>query len=94
MASERHAAKIRITGRVQGVYFRAWTRSEAGKLGLDGWVRNENDGSVAALIAGPRADVETMIALLHRGPPEAVVAKVTVEETDAAELPAGFRIVP
>ena len=51
------------------------TRRE--RLGLDGWVRNEHDGSVTALIAGPRQSVDAMIALLHRGPPDAVVAQVT-----------------
>jgi acylphosphatase len=92
MVSERHAAKVRISGHVQGVYFRAWTRGQAQRLGLDGWVRNEHDGSVTALIAGSRGDVDAMIALLHRGPPEAVVSKVAVEEADPAEVSAGFRI--
>ena len=50
------AVRVRITGRVQGVYFRGWTRDEAARLGLDGWVRNEADGSVTALIAGPAAE--------------------------------------
>jgi len=92
MASEHHAEKVRITGRVQGVFFRAWARGEAEKLGLDGWVRNERDGSVTALIAGPRADVDAMIALLRQGPPEAVVSDVAVEEADPAEVPVGFSV--
>jgi acylphosphatase len=93
MTTDRTAARVRVTGRVQGVYFRAWTRTEAGKLGLDGWVRNENDGSVTVLLAGPRKNLDAMIAILHRGPPEAVVSKVVVEDADPAEVPAGFRIV-
>jgi acylphosphatase len=92
MTTDRTAAKVHVTGHVQGVYFRAWTRGEASKLGLDGWVRNEPDGSVTALIAGPRQSLDAMIVLLHRGPPEAVVAKVTVEDAGPAEVPAGFRI--
>ena len=92
MSSERRAVRVRIAGRVQGVYFRAWTRGEAERLGLDGWVRNESDGSVTALVAGPRQNVDAMIALLHRGPPEAVVSEVVVEETDPAEVVAGFSI--
>ena len=92
MTTDRTAAKIHVTGHVQGVYFRAWTRAEARRLGLDGWVRNEPDGSVTALIAGPRQSVDAMIALLHRGPPDAVVAKLTVEEADVTEVPAGFTI--
>ncbi|NRB17607.1 MAG: acylphosphatase [Rhodobacteraceae bacterium] len=47
------ALRARITGRVQGVTFRAWTRSEAEQRGLSGWVRNEPDGSVRALLIGP-----------------------------------------
>ena len=92
MTNERVAARVRASGRVQGVYFRAWTRGEAERLGLDGWVRNESDGSVTALIAGQRHSVDAMIALLHRGPPEAVVSRVVVEEADPAEVAAGFRV--
>jgi acylphosphatase len=92
MTSERVAARVHITGRVQGVYFRAWTRAEAVKLHLGGWVRNEDDGSVTALIAGPRNSLDAMIALLHRGPPEAVVSRVVVEDADPTDVPAGFRI--
>jgi acylphosphatase len=46
------AALVRISGRVQGVSFRFWTRQEAERLNLNGWVRNEPDGSVQALVAG------------------------------------------
>ncbi len=46
--------RARVTGRVQGVWFRGWTEAEARRLGLAGWVKNEADGSVTALIAGPR----------------------------------------
>jgi acylphosphatase len=93
MAGDRVASKVRVSGRVQGVFFRAWARDEAERLGLDGWVRNEDDGSVTALIAGPRQNVETMVALLRRGPPEARVAKVAVEEADPAEVLSGFRVL-
>jgi acylphosphatase len=92
MASERRAAKVSIAGRVQGVNFRVWTRNEAKRLGLDGWVRNEIDGSVMALVAGPRQNVEAMIALLHQGPPEAVVSSVTVEDANPGEVAKGFSI--
>jgi len=93
MAGERRTVKVRVTGRVQGVYFRGWTKSEAERLGLGGWVRNEYDGSVAALISGPHAVVEEMLQLLHRGPLDARVAEVSVEETDPAEAPTGFSIL-
>ena len=50
-----------IEGRVQGVFFRAYTRDEAAKLGLSGWVRNRPDGSVEALIEGEKTAVEKML---------------------------------
>jgi acylphosphatase len=93
MTEGRIARKVRVTGRVQGVYFRGWTRSEAERLGLGGWVRNEFDGSVAALIAGPPAAVEEMLRLLHRGPLDARVDKVKVAPADAAEAPRGFSVL-
>jgi acylphosphatase len=91
--AERRAAHVRISGHVQGVYFRAWTRGEAERLGLDGWVRNEADGSVTALVAGSRQNVDAMIALLHQGPPVAEVSSVIVEEADSAEAAAGFSVL-
>ena len=72
-----------VTGRVQGVWFRAWTKEQAETLGLSGWVRNEADGSVTALISGPQAEVAEMVASLHQGPPAARVVSVT---TNAADL--------
>lgn len=86
------ARRVRVTGRVQGVGFRAWTLAQAEALGLDGWVRNDPDGTVAALLAGPEARVARMIEALHRGPRFAVVASV---ETAPAEPPAepGFRLL-
>ena len=55
MAEPRRTVLARISGRVQGVSFRVWTQFEAEKLGLSGWVRNEDDGSVTALISGPES---------------------------------------
>jgi len=69
--------RVRITGKVQGVWYRAWTVREATGHGLSGWVRNRQDGSVEALLAGPPAAVEAMIAACHQGPPAARVAGVT-----------------
>ena len=63
---------------MQGVNFRAWTVGEAERLGVSGWVRNEDDGSVSGVIAGERAAVEAMIARLHQGPRAAKVAAVEV----------------
>jgi len=74
---------FRITGRVQGVWFRGWTQATARDLGLTGWVRNDPDGAVSGVISGPPGAVEEMVAALHRGPELARVA--TVETETAAE---------
>jgi acylphosphatase len=92
MTDDTRAFKLRVTGRVQGVAFRAWTEAEARRRGLAGWVRNEADGSVAALIAGPAREVEAMLAALRRGPPAARVNGLDTEEVDPAEAGPGFRI--
>ena len=69
---------VRVTGRVQGVFFRAWTQQQANALGVTGWVRNCSDGSVEADMAGEEAAVLELIERLHRGPPSAVVDRVEV----------------
>jgi acylphosphatase len=63
------AVAARITGRVQGVWFRGWVRQQARQLGLTGWVRNEPDGSVAAVFVGQSESVDAILALCHGGPP-------------------------
>jgi acylphosphatase len=68
--------EARISGRVQGVWYRAWTRDEARRLGLAGWVRNEADGSVRALFVGPEPAVRAMLALCRDGPPLAKVDQI------------------
>jgi acylphosphatase len=87
------ACLLRIEGRVQGVGYRDWMRREAARLGLDGWVRNRADGSVEALLAGPAAEVQALLASAHRGRGRARVDRV---EAMPAESPAepGFRRLP
>lgn len=85
------ARHVRVTGRVQGVWFRAWTRDRAQALGVSGWVRNQTDGSVEAVISGSSDAVEAMIGALHEGPPAAEVESVYVTETEAP-TDHGFRI--
>ncbi|MCT8999442.1 acylphosphatase [Chelativorans intermedius] len=92
MRNETQAKRLRITGRVQGVNFRAWTKAQAEELDLRGWVRNEPDGAVAAVIAGPGSAVATMLERLRSGPPAASVAGIAVEETDPSNVPDGFAI--
>lgn len=84
--------RVRVTGRVQGVWFRGWTRERAEALGLSGWVRNEPDGSVAALVAGPETAVAEMLAALHEGPRHAQVIRVEVTAAEPPET-AGFTVV-
>jgi len=77
------ARRLTISGRVQGVGFRYALADEARARKLSGWVRNRRDATVEALIAGPEAEVEAMIAWARRGPPAARVAEVKVEPTSA-----------
>ncbi len=83
----------RISGRVQGVWFRAWTAQQAVSLGLDGWVRNRRDGTVEALFSGEDAAVDQMIAVCHEGPRAARVEDVVVVP-GADAPPPGFKTVP
>jgi acylphosphatase len=74
--------QIAVTGRVQGVGYRAWVEHQAKNHNLEGWVRNRRDGSVEALFAGPANIVSDMVARCRRGPSSARVDAV-------AEQPAG-----
>lgn len=94
MSDVRRAIRVHVTGRVQGVNFRAWTQAEAERLGLAGWVRNEPDGTVAALIAGRESAVSAMTAKLWEGPPAALVSNVIFEKADPAPWPVGFKVLP
>lgn len=92
MEDEQKAMLVRIHGRVQGVSFRVWTRMQAERLGLTGWVRNEDDGTVTALVAGPAAAVSAMLKQFWQGPPGASVSRVSSEHVDVGEAPDSFRI--
>lgn len=82
---------VRVTGLVQGVFFRQSAAERARALGVAGWVRNCHDGSVEARLSGPADAVEAMIDWLRRGPPSAQVERVEVEEADA-ETEKGFAV--
>ncbi len=73
---------LKITGRVQGVWYRAWTRETALTLQVDGWVRNRLDGSVEALIHGEENSLKKLIDLCHKGPPAAKVEDVIVTPSE------------
>ncbi len=83
------ALRVLIEGRVQGVWFRAWTVDEARARGLRGWVRNRRDGRVEALFAGPEEKVEEMIRACRRGSPASSVASVDRFDATAEELRGG-----
>jgi len=87
------AVHVRITGRVQGVGYRAFVEREAVARGLSGWVRNRRDGSVEAVFSGAPAIVEAMIAACREGP---LLAHVDAVER-LGELPpldGPFRVAP
>ena len=71
---------VYISGRVQGVFFRAETQRAAVGFSLNGWVRNLADGRVEALFEGDDANVDKMLAWCHIGPPAARVEEVLTEE--------------
>jgi len=75
-------AHVVVTGRVQGVFFRAETRDRARSLGLGGWVRNNGDGSVEAVFEGDEERVESMVEWCRRGPAYAKVENVQVAWED------------
>ncbi|MFP3982071.1 MAG: acylphosphatase [Desulfurivibrionaceae bacterium] len=77
-----------VSGRVQGVFFRDYTRSEAERLGVSGWVRNRSDGSVEVLISGEEHKVDQMVEWLYQGSP---MSKVSSVEIDAVENPGELR---
>jgi acylphosphatase len=72
-------AKLRVTGRVQGVFYRQTTQTKASELGLGGWIRNTDDGAVELEVWGPAERVERLIAWCQIGPPSAKVSAVEVE---------------
>lgn len=84
---------FRVTGRVQGVYFRAWMAEQAATLMLEGWVRNRRDGSIEALISGHADAVDRMLRFCRQGPPDAAVAQLEIVQEGGAS-PAGFAILP
>jgi acylphosphatase len=85
------SVKMRISGRVQGVFFRAWAAEQARALGLSGWVRNRADGSVELLAAGEPEKVDKLIALCREGPPAAQVEHLAIEHV-TERPPTSFQV--
>jgi acylphosphatase len=80
--SDLTRAHVYVSGKVQGVYFRATTRDTAREQGVDGWVRNLDDGRVEAVFEGPEKDVEAMVEFCHEGSSAARVDDVEVTYED------------
>ncbi len=85
-------AHVWITGRVQGVNFRFYTREEAQRLGLTGWVRNLDDGRVEAVFQGEAGAVEAMLAWCRQGPSAARVDDLQVTREVATGEFQGFGV--
>ncbi|MGE0401970.1 MAG: acylphosphatase [Kofleriaceae bacterium] len=81
-----------ITGRVQGVSYRASTATEARRLGVVGWVKNRSDGSVELEAEGEPAQIAALLAWCENGPPLARVADVAVEELAPTRTDTSFAI--
>jgi acylphosphatase len=84
--------RVRIDGRVQGVFFRASCRRLADDLGIAGWIRNAPDGAVEAAFEGEDAAVQKLLEWCRHGPSGARVASVEVTEEPPSGAP-GFRVV-
>jgi acylphosphatase len=89
--SDRTRAHVYVSGKVQGVYYRATTREQARDRGVDGWVRNLDDGRVEAVFEGDEASVESMVEWCHTGSPRAEVEGVEVEY-EPPEGESGFEV--
>jgi acylphosphatase len=85
------ARHVQVTGRVQGVFFRAWTREQAERLGVHGWVRNCADGSVEAHIEGAEDRVGQMVELMRHGPSGARVDDLEARDAQL-EMHGGFSV--
>jgi acylphosphatase len=80
------ARHVRVIGRVQGVFYRAWAQGHARELGISGWIRNCPDGSVEAHLGGEENSVDRMIARMRQGPSNAQVEEVVVEDAAPESL--------
>ncbi len=84
--------QLAITGRVQGVCFRAYTQKQAVKLGVAGFVSNKDDGSVQVIACAESESLDAFIAWCHKGPMLAKVKEVSVNTYEAIELFTQFDI--
>jgi acylphosphatase len=91
-SNDQERAHVRISGQVQGVFFRDSTRQKAEELGLAGWVKNTPDGSVEAVFEGPSEKVREMLRWCEEGPRQASVENVDTDFEDAGGELSGFEV--
>jgi acylphosphatase len=84
--------RVIVSGRVQGVFFRDSTSRQAARLGVTGWVRNCDDGTVEAVFEGPEDAVTAAVGFMRVGPPHAAVEHVETFDEPAEGL-SGFDVV-
>jgi acylphosphatase len=89
--TERIALKVRLFGRVQGVFFRQWTIDQARALGVAGWVHNRSDGSLEAHLEGEEPAVTQLVERMRTGPSQARVDDVMVQHAAPEDIE-GFAV--
>ena len=92
MNQNKRYISFRVTGKVQGVWFRAYTRDKALLLNVNGWVKNNNDGSVSGEATGTIDNIELLIKNLKNGSPNSFVENVDVKENPISDNVNGFDI--
>ena len=92
MSKDQRCITFRISGRVQGVWFRAYTRDKALSLNVDGWVKNNANGSVSGEAVGSERNMEKFINILKNGAPNSKVEDTLIEESPEIGQYLGFEI--
>ena len=92
MTIDTRTVSFKITGKVQGVWFRAYSRDSALSLNIDGWVKNDPDGQVFGKAVGSEKNMEKFINVLRKGSPNSRVEDVFVEESPETGHYSGFEI--
>ena len=88
MTIDTRTVSFKITGKVQGVWFRAYSRDSALSLNIDGWVKNDPDGSVFGEAVGSEKNIEQFIHILRKGSPNSKVEDLLFKETpEMVQLP-------
>lgn len=92
MTTDSKSIRVVIRGRVQGVSYRAWTKKQADRHGVAGWVRNRPDRTVEASFTGPAEAVDALLAACRRGPFAARVDGIDVSDEAEPASGGGFEI--